>query len=1124
MKLATLIMTVCIIQISANTYSQEQKISMSLKNYPLEKVFQEIEKQTNFRFLYRLENVENEKADIYASDNTVDQVLKKLLDNRDITYRILENNLIVITPAEKMQNVRIMGTVTDAATREPIPGANVVVEGTTIGGISDVLGKFSLDVPSENAVLIISYLGYVTERVVLNGRSSIDVNLSPDVKSLEEVVVIGYGTKIRKEVTGSIAKVSNAEISKNISSDVTGALQGRSAGVQITQQGGQPGSAMRVRVRGSSSINSSGDPLIVIDGVPVANNEYGSRSGLSEINSNDIESVEILKDASSAAIYGSRAANGVILITTKKGKAGKDKIEFSYEQGVTSAVNKVSFVNGDQYQQLVKKSIENREVSGLSPVADYYIIPNNLSGQYGYDQAWLDSHPTNTNWFDHIIRDGNTKKASFSMSGGSEKTLFYFSGGYEKTNGILIGNSFERYSGRINIDHNLNRIMKTGANIYLAQVIDRKNQGSFFKDAQNSLLPIYPLYAPNDSTRYFYDYPATSMASGAAPRDSHNPLFWRDNYMDRSRSFRNLNSIYLQIAPLKDLVVKSEMGIDFRFDNTRKSKTIALFPLNAFGNQQGGAGRIENGRFQNINLVNTNTANYSKTFGLHKIGAMIGLSAERGLNSGNTSIKEGITSEWVRIDGSKHAAGNESESEFRRVSYFSRLGYVYGGKYMAEFNIRRDGSNKFAHGFRWGTFSGGSVGWIVSEEGFMKGINAISLLKLRGSFGEIGNDNIGNFKYLSTVYANWNDGKYAGEQGYLLASLGNKNLTWETTRELSFGLDFGLFKNKFSGSLEYYNKESFDLLLYAPISNAYGWSYTSTMLENVGTLTNKGFEISLNANLIDNGEFKWNVDFNIARNKAVIGKLFKNLGPNLPGTMFAGSVGNNNTSILIEGEELGAFYLPIYAGKDPVTGAELIYEVNQTKLTNEGVYELTGNVIDATNNPSLVSTNKFLINDKSPFPKFFGGVGTSLSYKGFDFNVLFTFQYGNWLYDANEFYSSYPGEGKNLRSSVLNNDDISFIYGSNAVQSTRFLHDGSYIRLRDMQLAYTLPKSLLNKIKIDNLKIFVSGQNLMTWTKFNGWDPEVFRMGDTDSNVAPGIAEYQLPQVRTIQVGIKVGI
>jgi hypothetical protein len=240
--------------------------------------------------------------------------------------------------------------------------------------------------------------------------------------------------------------------------------------------------------------------------------------------------------------------------------------------------------------------------------------------------------------------------------------------------------------------------------------------------------------------------------------------------------------------------------------------------------------------------------------------------------------------------------------------------------------------------------------------------------------------------------------------------------------------------------------------------------------------------------------------------------------------MSAGSVANNSTSILLEGTELGAFHLPIYAGKDPVTGAELIYEVNQTKLTNEGVYELTGNVIDATNNPSLVAPNKFLINDKSPFPKFFGGIGTSLSYKGLDFNVLFTYQYGNWLYDANEFYTSYPGEGKNLRASVVDNKDISLIYGANSVQSTRFLHDGSFVRLRDMQLGYSIPKSLLNKIRIENLKIYVSAQNLVTWTKFKGWEPEVFRSGDTDSNVAPGIAEWQLPQVRTIQVGIKVGI
>jgi len=354
--------------------------------------------------------------------------------------------------------------------------------------------------------------------------------------------------------------------------------------------------------------------------------------------------------------------------------------------------------------------------------------------------------------------------------------------------------------------------------------------------------------------------------------------------------------------------------------------------------------------------------------------------------------------------------------------------------------------------------------------------------------------------------------------------LGNKNLTWETTRELSLGLDYGIFQNKISGSVEYYNKKSVDLLLNAPISNAYGWSYTSTMLENVGTITNKGVEFSLNATIVDANSFKWDVDFNIAKNKTMVDELFKNNGPNIPGTMQAGGVSNNNTSMLIEGKDLGAFFLPIYAGKDPVSGAELIYEVNQTKLTNEGVYELTGNVIDATNNPSLVSTNKYLITDKSPFPKFFGGIGSTFTYKGLDLNFLFYYQYGNWIYDANEFYTSYPGEGRNLRATVKDNKDISFIYGSNSVQSTRFLHDGSYIRLRNLQLGYSLPGKILSKLHMNNLKVYVAAQNLITWTKFKGWDPEVFRSGDTDSNVSPGISEYQLPQVKTIQLGIKIGI
>jgi len=1119
------------------SYSQIAKVSLDMKSKTLEQVLDEIEKQSEFYFVFNQKQIDvNRIVDIQADNQLITDILPQLFKDAGVNYAVFDRKILLTTdPVDNIQvnyslkseqqQKTITGTVSDSK-GEPLAGVNVVVTGTTIGTMTDAYGKYTISVPQGAKSLTFSFVGMVPQEITIGSATQINVTLIETEVGLEEVVVIGYGTKIRKEITGSVAKVASKELTTNLSTDVTGALQGRTTGVQITQQSGEPGSPLRIRIRGSSSINSSGDPLIVVDGMPVANTAFGGISGLSEINQADIESIEVLKDAASSAIYGARAANGVILITTRKGSAGKDKIEASYEQGFTQAVNMVDFVNGDQYQEMVRTSITNREVSGLGALANYYIIPNNLAGissvQYGYDQIWLDANPVNTNWFDYILRKGSYKNASFSFSGGSSKTLFYFSGAYKNEESILTGNIFERYNGRLNVDHTINKILKAGANISITN-LNTENEGGFFSAAQTNLLPIYPVYAPNNSGRYFYDYPDLSMASGAAPRDNNNPLFYRDNYYNKVKSFRSLNTVYLQASPVKDMFLRTEVGIDFRFDHRREGKSIPLFPLNAFGNQQGGNGRVGNSRFQNMNLLSTTTANYTKVIDAHKITGLLGYSVESGLSSGNTSIKEGLTSEWVTIDGSKHAAGNESENEFRRVSYFGRLSYVYSDKYLAEFNIRRDGSNRFAAGNRWGTFIGGSAGWIISSEEFMKSLPVISLLKLRASYGEIGNDNIGSFKYLSTVYVNWNDGKYAGDQGYLLASFGNGNLTWETTRELSLGLDYGIMKSRITGSIEYYDKKSVDLLINAPFSSSYGWSYTSVTLENVGEISNKGFEFTINAKLLSNKSFKWDVDFNIARNRAMVEKLFKNNGPNLPGTMQAGSVSNNNTSILVEGYEFGSFYLPIYAGKDPITGAEMIYEVNQTKMTNEGVYELTGNLIDATNNPSLVATNKFLITDKSPFPKFFGGLGTNVAYKGFDLSALLYFQYGNWIYDANEVYTTYPGEGKNLRASVVGNNDISFIYGSNAVQSTRFLHDGSFARLRNLQLGYTLPGSFASKLFLANLRIYVAAQNLLTWTKYQGWDPEVYRAGDTDANVAPGIAEYQLPQVKTILFGIKIG-
>lgn len=1096
MKLITLFLSVCIMPISANMFSQSQKISMSVKNYPLEKVFQEIEKQTNFRFLYRLENVENKTADLNANNSTVEQILDKLLNNQNITYRILENNLVVITPVESRQSSKITGTVVDAVSNEPLPGVNIVVEGTTIGIVTDIDGKYTLDVPSSNAVLVFSYLGYVTERIEVSGRSVIDLGLVPDVKKLDEVVVIGYGTTSKRAVTGSVSKVQSDVFISNTAQNVGTALQGRVSGVQITQNSGNPEADVNIRIRGVSSIYAGSGPLLVVDGV------VGGLQ-LKEINPNDIASIEILKDASAGAIYGSRAANGVVLVTTKTGSKDKSFLNIDYTRGVNTITNWLPIANGTEYLSIMDRAWQNSQADRAGQQFTQFPI----SGLDGFNRTMAEA--TNTDWKSYVTQPAHYDQISLSVSGGSEKTRFYLSGQYRDEYGYDAGLRIRRAIFRVNLDHDIAKWLSVGTKLNLNYSF-RNNAYASYADYYDKLLPIYPIMSPSDDLsregRYFYD---RNLSGG----QGINPLYKRDQTWGDQQQMRDVGDVYIDFKPIKGLVIRSEWGVRANYNRSRDYQSRD-FMRKGDGIDPTQEGSIKYSRSETYHYTGTNTITYDKSIAAHGINVMVGNTLENYDSNGQSNTYEGFPTDYFTLTNSNTSIVSTrqgtSTDQYRLVSYMGRFRYDYNKKYFAEVNYRADYSSRFGIDNRWGYFPGMALSWVLSEENFAKKLSFLNFAKIRLSRGKVGNSEVGNYPYVSQV-VNW--GTYGAQPGFLFNNIGNASIHWEQQLQTNAGIDFTVFKDRVSGSFDYFVKDVTDLIVNDKIGNYHGY-YSTQIVKNLGGLTNKGFDISISTKNIV-GNFNWTTDFNISRAKSEVTKLS-------PQQRYIIS----DKNIVIEGQALGAYYLPVYAGVDPVTGHEMIYAVDPkaAAVRKPFLSDVTETMVDLERT-SNNSSHSVILTDKTPYPDFYGGLTNTFAYKGLELACTFTYQYGNYIYDSGIQTLMYTGAEKNVSTDLLkgwtaaNPTNIPLIYGSKAnIATTRFLYDGSYVRLKNLYLSYTLPKNLLSKMKFQgNLTLKIGGQNLLTFTKYPGIDPEFFTASDnTSANLSPGVAGLNSPQVRTI--------
>ncbi len=1004
----------------------------------------------------------------------------------------------------------ITGKVTSAS--GPIPGVSVFVKGSPANGTqSDAKGIFKLTVADDAKMLVFSFIGYKTKEVPISGQT-INVNLDEENNTLSDVVVVGYGTQNKRDVTGSVASVKSKDLENLPVTSFEQALQGKAAGVQIAAQNGKLGQGITVRVRGAASVTAGSEPLYIVDGIPITSGDFSSTtastSALADINTNDIESIEVLKDASASAIYGARASNGVVLITTKQGKAGKTLIQFNALGGVSSPSNHRDFLNAEQYVQLERRAGQgaanqdflNGEYATLQEALDDYSesVEARLN-RYSAGNNDYQTYKVNTNWEAASFQDKPvTQQYDLNLTGGNEKTKFYIGGQALDQQGIVIGNSYKRYSGRLNLTNKVTDFLEVGVNLNFSNSINNRlsNDNAFSSPLQSvALSPITP----------FID-PRSGLISGSLPGAAsnypvyYNPFISVDNAFYKATVYRTIGKAFANINIAKGLKFSTDFSIDNLNQNEESYYGALTFrntgPTNGYG--------------QNIStfVINANTNNffsYNKTIGKSAFDFILGTSYQKSTTKYSTIEAQDFPSDsYIKLGSAATkviAASNEGAFSF--LSYFFRANYKYNDRYLVGFSVRADGSSRFGANNRYGYFPAGSLAWIASEEDFLKQSETISLLKFRASYGLTGNAEIGNYSARGLFAGT---GAYGGLPGQIPSQIANPDLTWEKTKQLDIGFDFGILKNRITGVFDFYQKNTTDLLLDVPIPQTTGFSVKT---QNLGSLKNTGFELGINTeNFV--GAFKWST--------AITGAINNNKITDLGGQI----LNSNEINAAIAGQPIGVFYIPEYAGVNPANG-DAIYYKNTV---------VDGNVDRSTTNNINDAQRIFAGN---PNPKYTFGLNNTFSYKNFDLGIFFQGVKGNKIFNAGGQYMSANGSNGYDNQTV---DQMSYwdkpgditsvpeprLFAGNGIgNSTRYLSDGSYVRLKTLTLGYTFPTSILTKIKLSKLRLYATAQNLLTITGYKGWDPEV-NADYQSTNINQGVDFYSAPQPRVISFGINIGL
>lgn len=1020
------------------------------------------------------------------------------------------------------QNSRtITGKVTDEM-GTPIPNASVVVKGTTLGTTTGTDGSFSLKVPETAKTLVISSVNYAAREVAIGKSSTVNVNLTPETSNLDEVVVVGYGVQKKKDVTGSIGKIDAAPIATLVTPSVDKQLGGRTAGLRVTNSSGLVNQPPIIRIRGVNSINGSSSPLFVLDGIPIESGGFAGYTNdnlLANINPADIESIEVLKDGSATAIYGSRASNGVIMITTKRGKAGKLNVNYNFVQGYASPSKRFDLLNA---QEFVSIANEKLSAAGLA------------------NGAFMNSENTNTDWQDYVYRkNAASVNHNLSIDGGTDKSNYFVSFNYASQEGLVITNSVKRYNIRANIDQRVNKWLKLSNYITLSRTedADQNNGGNSLSGATANVLRALPnVRIFNPALPQFDGFNITP--DGAALGSDANTRLIENNYTNiayvmaknrfRSKKHRIINNLGVEVKPLSWLTYNFKASIDY----ITLDEYLTYDPKH--GDGRNSIGRVQNQAANSLRYVIQNYLNINKSFGKHNMYATLGYENQLQTSNSFQAIGTNISDPFFQQNNviSNSYAVQQSSGSYSEgpgfVSYFARLNYDYAGKYFVQATIRRDGLSRFAPENRFGNFPGFSAGYRISNEDFWKNsglAKTISDFKVRASWAKVGNTEIagGNFPYLSL----YGSAPYGAISGIAASQAGNPNLQWETNDKLDVGFDLTMLNNKINITFDYYQNNNNNLVLAAPQPPSFGVP-GNQIFQNIGSMENKGIELTVNANIIRKKDFSWDFGVNFTSQSNTVKSLYLDQDVII-------SNGTGNYNILRVGEPISALFGYTFAGVNSSNGNP-VYRKADGSLIMGNITNSSYFAISELNSATQGAAGTLAASDRSvlgsSLPKWFGGITSNLKYKQFSMEMLWRFSGGNKIMNITKQESLLNQGFLNNGRAILNRwtkagdiTDVPRLWYNrdnftnlNQQASTRFIESGDFLRLDNLQINYDVNAKSLTKLTnsyIKSVRFFVQGQNLILITKYTGIDP--------DNTDVRGLDYNSVPQARAISFGLNVG-
>ena len=1092
MRISTFLLMVCVFcSYAGNAHSQNAKVSIRMNNVKLDKILNEIENQTDYLFIYNNQVDINKITSVKVKNEAVAQVLDRILSGTGINYELEGTHIILTTEAIKdlhaqQQAKTVTGTVTDVS-GEPIIGANIRIKGTTTGTITDIDGNFSIEAEPQS-VIEVSYIGYLTQETVINNQKSIRFLLKEDTKTLDEVVVIGYGVQKKADLTGSVANINTEKLNTQSNANIGQALQGKIAGVDIVSQGGAPGSGTRIMVRGIGTLNNA-SPLYIVDGMYM--------NSIDHINPNDIASIDVLKDASSAAIYGSRAANGVIIVTTKEGSdtEGKPIIDLSVNLGISTA----------------SKFLDMLDAKGWAEVTT---IARQAIGKPALDMATDLANKPDNDWQDIMFRPALMQNYNLSVKGGGKYSTYYTGLGYFNQDGIVKGTNYQRYNIQSKNDYKRG-IFSAGTNLIISFSHDKPLHQELRGGMIGTILQSVPTLEKYDDTREG-GYGGTY---GDVVNIPHPLAIIDDNIMDRyNENIKIFANLYAQIELFKGLKYKLNLTPDFSFE--RYKNYLNKYD---FGLATNSITQLTERQRRRRNILVENLLTFDRTFGEHKISALAGYTYQDSRFRHIQAYGEGLPQGLEEIDAATTNRSNEGNS-WRSVltSILGRVFYSYQNKYLFTATIRRDGSSKFGKNNRYGYFPSFSLGWNVAEEKFMENVHWLDQLKLRGGYGVLGNQEIDNYQYSSTITTgiNYPDGNGGLLQGAFPKNFANPDIKWEETAMTNVGIDFMAFNNRLSLTADYYVKNTKDILLTVPIPISSGGA--NDPIRNAGKIRNNGFEFNLGWMDQPNPDISYGIN--------LIGSFNKNkviaMGSE-SGSIKGGSTNQNiTTSETKAGYPIGGYWLISTAG----------YFNSQEEVD---AYAKDGKKIQPAAEPGDIkfvdANNDGVINDDdrvfqgSPFPDFTFALNGNMRYKNFDLSIGLQGVLGNKIYNAtrqtledvtkgSNFLAScldyWTPENKNASHPRLTWDDPN---RNTRAESDRYLENGSYLRLRSVQLGYTFPQTWF-KGAIQHARVYINAENLFTITSYSGYSPDV----NADNANYRGFDNFIYPTNRTFMLGLNV--